>query len=445
MSAHALWLSWEDQRLLPSDAFSRHVWALHATSKDVSPGAPVLREQVDREDVASSHSQAKRRRAESENAAGAHDSQRPAAAAEDPLDSSIELNARGEEAQRELEGMGTEGSELEKFIRLRSYVLHMQEGASLLQWKENGLELCWFWLDKDCLSLNWEVDETSNTPRLQSDDSDAEDGAGVPGRRHKEGGSLLLERIVDIVPLGAGADQLTDSPTDSSFSVQLQDTRLDIVAPTSLDFQVWYFGLAFATRLRLNALQESDADYNVTDPQPSEDDEASPSQAGAGSRTCAHTPTPVPPRAYVHTRLSSGAADTEDDPDAFHHAQGSRRGGGGGDEKWKRWKAKDKEQRGLIERLQRENQTLKEVRRNKDQAIQRLLHDLHLAEARAAQDAAFILEAKTPATSMESDKNWQHREQYRTNARNRKLLEILQVKKESIEQLWALLRQCLAE
>jgi hypothetical protein len=437
-----------DQRL-QSDAFSRspqHAWALHDTSNGVSPGAPVLREQVDREDVVDphEHSHAKRRRAESENAVGEQDSQRTAAAAEDPLDSSIDLTARGEEAQRELEGMGTEGSELDKFIRLRSYVLHMQEGASLLLWKEDGLELCWFWLDKDCLSLNWEVDENSITPRLQSDDSDAEDGAGVLGRRHKEGGSLLLERIVDIVPLGAGADQLTDSPTDSSFSVQLQDTRLDIVAPTSLDFQVWYFGLAFATRLRLNALQESDADYSVTDPQPSEDDEASPSQTGA-ARPCAHTPTPVSPRAYVNTRLSSGAADTEDDPDTFHHAQGSQRAGGGGDEKWKRWKAKDKEQRRLIERLLRENQTLKEVRRNKDQAIQRLLHDLHLAEARAAQDAAFILEAKTPATSMESDKNWQHREQYRTNARNRKLLEILQVKKESIEQLWALLRQCLAE
>jgi hypothetical protein len=113
------------------------------------------------------------------------------------------------------------GSEVDNFARLRSYIQHMQEGASLLVWKENGLQLCWFWLDKECLALNWDVDE--------EDTEDADSAAG---------GSILLERIVDIVPLGAGADQLTNAPTDSSFSVQLEDWRLDIVAPTSGDFQV---------------------------------------------------------------------------------------------------------------------------------------------------------------------------------------------------------------
>ena len=192
------------------------------------PGVPVLREQVGREDMQDSPS---------ERAAGAHDSQRPQGGA-DPLDTSGELSARGEEAQRQLEGMGAEGSELDKFIRLRSYVLHMQEGASLLLWKEDGLELCWFRLDKECLSLNWEVDETSTTPRPLADDSDADEDPAARDAQGKGGGSLLLERIVDIVPLGAGADQLTNSPTDSSFTVLLQDSRLDIVAPTSLDFQV---------------------------------------------------------------------------------------------------------------------------------------------------------------------------------------------------------------
>jgi hypothetical protein len=52
--------------------------------------------------------------------------------------------------------------------------------------------------------------------------------------------------------------QLSDRPTDSSFSILVENQRLDIVAPTSSDFQVWYFGLAFATRLRMNALAEGD-------------------------------------------------------------------------------------------------------------------------------------------------------------------------------------------
>jgi hypothetical protein len=146
------------------------------------------------------------------------------------LDASGDLTASAHEARRDLESMD---SELDNFIRLRSYILHMQEGASLLLWKENGLQLCWFWLDKDCLSLNWDVDESPAD--LGAEDSEESGGGGGGGGG---GGSLLLERIVDIVPLGAGADQLTDAPTDSSFTVQLRDSRLDIVAPTSLDFQV---------------------------------------------------------------------------------------------------------------------------------------------------------------------------------------------------------------
>ena len=144
------------------------------------------------------------------------------------LDASGDLTASAHEARRDLESMD---SELDNFIRLRSYILHMQEGASLLLWKEDGLQLCWFWLDKDCLSLNWDVDESPAD--LGAEESEESGGGGG-------GGSLLLERIVDIVPLGAGADQLTDAPTDSSFTVQLQDSRLDIVAPTSLDFQVCF-------------------------------------------------------------------------------------------------------------------------------------------------------------------------------------------------------------
>ena len=158
-----------------------------------------------------------------------------AATAAEFTDHSSDLSACAEEAQRRLEGMG---SELDQFIRLRSYILHMQEGASLLLWKEDGLQLCWFWLDKDCHSLNWDVDETASATCIG--DAELEDRAAGEGwgGRGAEGGSLLLDRIVDIVPLGAGADQLTDSPTDSSFSVQLENSRLDIVAPTSLDFQV---------------------------------------------------------------------------------------------------------------------------------------------------------------------------------------------------------------
>uniref|UniRef100_A0A7S4HBH2 PH domain-containing protein n=1 Tax=Guillardia theta TaxID=55529 RepID=A0A7S4HBH2_GUITH len=158
--------------------------------------------------------------------------------------SDSESNADGSEYSRsvdnQIQDLEEVGSELDNFIRLRSYILHMQEGASLLLWREDGLQLCWFWLDKECKSLNWDFDEQDL-------------GGGVEGMT---GDSLLLERIIDIVPLGAGPDQLTDNPTDSSFTIIHDGGKLDIVAPTSLDFQVWYFGLAFATRLRMNAVED---------------------------------------------------------------------------------------------------------------------------------------------------------------------------------------------
>ena len=234
-------------------------------------------------------------------------------------------------------------SEPENLVRLRSYILDMQEGASLLLWKEDGLQVCWFWLDKDGLSLHWDVDEEADS---------GNDGAG---------GSLLLERIVDIVPLGACADQLSDSPTDSSFSVQLQDHRLDIVAPTSLDFQVWYFGLAFATRLRLSALEEASACSDTQTAERTGAEEQTSSEAEHGKRNVA----------AAQTGDDGSEALAEDD-------QGS------GVRRRRAAEAQRPEeivetQRRVIHKLQQDNQMLHEARRIKDQAIERLLHDLQVA------------------------------------------------------------------
>jgi hypothetical protein len=297
------------------------------------------------------------------------------------LDVSSEMNAAAEEAQRKLTEH-TVTSELDNFIRLRSYIMHMQQGASLLLWKEDGLQLCWFWLDKDCLSLNWDVDETESG-----------EGGGAA-----QGASLLLERIVDIVPLGAGADQLTDSPTDSSFSIQLEGSRLDIVAPTSLDFQVWYFGLAFATRLRLNALQG----MQETGSESNSGDTASRNAAGVthAQRRASEQESESESERDRDSEAASVAAGNDENgaggrmggsqksPQRFHSA-GRRRevggggaggarseGGGGGGSNIEE---KVDEQRRMIEKLQRENHHLKEVRRSKDQAIERLLHDLQVS------------------------------------------------------------------
>lgn len=115
-----------------------------------------------------------------------------------------------------------------------------------------------------------------------------------------EGGSLALENIDDIVPLGAGPDQvprgstprrrsgftcndnvggqsrrvltiyfpllqLSDSPTDASFSVLVGDERLDIVAPTSFDFQVRGLGSrALVSLLRCTMPPTTLLDTDVT-------------------------------------------------------------------------------------------------------------------------------------------------------------------------------------
>ncbi|EKX51530.1 hypothetical protein GUITHDRAFT_134442 [Guillardia theta CCMP2712] len=272
--------------------------------------------------------------------------------------SDSESNADGSEYSRsvdnQIQDLEEVGSELDNFIRLRSYILHMQEGASLLLWREDGLQLCWFWLDKECKSLNWDFDEQDL-------------GGGVEGMT---GDSLLLERIIDIVPLGAGPDQLTDNPTDSSFTIihdggradEYQDTgndfqwsgKLDIVAPTSLDFQVWYFGLAFATRLRMNAVEDVQGEIprgmNETEWLVNEDHEI-------------HSPSRMK-RSSVQF-LDTEADKNHDSPEVENLM------------------TKMEEQRRLIEQLQRENQALKEVRRNKDEAISRLLKDLQAAENRS--------------------------------------------------------------
>ena len=53
-------------------------------------------------------------------------------------------------------------------------------------------QLCWFWLDETCSTLYWDLDE-SGMGRESSEG---------------EGGSLALENIDDIIPLGAGPDQV---------------------------------------------------------------------------------------------------------------------------------------------------------------------------------------------------------------------------------------------
>uniref|UniRef100_A0A7S4M161 PH domain-containing protein n=1 Tax=Guillardia theta TaxID=55529 RepID=A0A7S4M161_GUITH len=310
--------------------------------------------------------------------------------------SDSESNADGSEYSRsvdnQIQDLEEVGSELDNFIRLRSYILHMQEGASLLLWREDGLQLCWFWLDKECKSLNWDFDEQDL-------------GGGVEGMT---GDSLLLERIIDIVPLGAGPDQLTDNPTDSSFTIIHDGGKLDIVAPTSLDFQVWYFGLAFATRLRMNAVEDVQDSSRDERDRMNEDHEI-------------HSPSRMK-RSSVQF-LDTEADKNHDSPEVENLM------------------TKMEEQRRLIEQLQRENQALKEVRRNKDEAISRLLKDLQAAENRSWEN---MQEGKTPATSQESDSHWHHREIYRVRQRNSKLQQILQVKQKTVREMWFLLKEMTA-
>jgi len=92
------------------------------------------------------------------------------------------------------------------------------------------------------------------------------------------------------------------------------------------------------------------------------------------------------------------------------------------------------EQRRLIEQLQSDNSALREVKRSKDEAISRLLNEL-----RASEEARGEAEAKTNATSLESERNWHQRELYVQRGRNRKLQDMVEAKDVCIAELLELL------
>jgi len=304
-----------------------------------------------------------------------------------------------EAARADVDGMAPIGGELDNFIRLRSYILYMQEGASLLLWREDGLQLCWFWIDRNCSSLHWEIDEQ------------ADEEGGVTCEAG--GGSILLADITDIVPLGAGPDQLSDSPTDSSFSVVLGGARLDIVAPTSLDFQVWYFGLAFATRLRLNAMASGVAEGAALSESSTDREESEGESDGGWAGDV---------RALLRRGAASGGA-TLDAEESRAVLEGM-----------------DAQARALAA-LQKENARLRDERRSKDEAISRLLADLQEAQGARGdgEEGGARREAKTG--SEESDRNWQVREVFRARQRARQLDEIARVKNASLQLLTLLLAE----
>jgi hypothetical protein len=92
------------------------------------------------------------------------------------------------------------------------------------------------------------------------------------------------------------------------------------------------------------------------------------------------------------------------------------------------------EQRRVIEQLQSDNSSLREVKRSKDEAISRLLNEL-----RASEEARGEAEAKTNATSLESERNWHQRELFVQRGRNRKLQDMVEAKDACIAELLELL------
>jgi len=343
--------------------------------------------------------------------------------------------------------------------QLDACVQLMQRGSLLLVFHTQGVRMAFFNVSADGNSLHWDYVEEN------------EEGDVVPvdaTRTHV----LLLRTVVDVSPNNSLASLSSNDVFALRITVQ-DGGELNIIAPSKTDFAVWFYGLAFLQRL----MNSSDEPLDQEAQEGGDDDTQSngPSSSAASSedvRRLIHQTRDLkqsqeedsdgylegndgavePPRfdseasseQYQQDDRDNYENDAQDEEDDGNHP--SVRSGCSSHEQStgidlataRRMLEQNQAQHQLIQSLMSENQQLQEMKRQKDQAIQRLLGDIK--ELRSEGAASEAMHA-----SGESDVNQLRREVTVLKRHRQMLLSIIDVKDKCLADLWTMLCDVLTE
>eukprot|EP00743_Colponemidia_sp_Colp-15_P009285 GILK01010146.1.p1 GENE.GILK01010146.1~~GILK01010146.1.p1 ORF type:complete len:309 (-),score=47.01 GILK01010146.1:28-954(-) len=301
-----------------------------------------------------------------------------------------------------------EDQALQRFLQIRDFVSLMHEGASLLKWELDSLQMRWFWVNSNNTFLLFKME----------DDTDGEEVTRV-----------FIEDIVEILPGQRLGHDTTSVREDRSFCMILRDRQvIEIVCPSAYDYEVWFQGLHFLAGLPLPAGNAPLSPRNgspVSDTNRYRHGHSCRSQSFGSRSSFQSRPAPS-----TLVRITSSSSE---------HLPGSQ----------------VKSQRGT--RLSKPTpmrcngsckaEELNRVIREQRQALHRLEQEkqdlIALLQKCRAECGEGRVHRKTWHTSLESDLHLRERENPYLKERLAKYKEILTVKEATVQRLLRVLHQCL--
>eukprot|EP00002_Diphylleia_rotans_P041055 TRINITY_DN9893_c0_g1_i1.p1 TRINITY_DN9893_c0_g1~~TRINITY_DN9893_c0_g1_i1.p1 ORF type:complete len:268 (+),score=37.89 TRINITY_DN9893_c0_g1_i1:48-851(+) len=262
-------------------------------------------------------------------------------------------------------------STFRQFLQLRSCVQEMKRGGPLFVEEETGIHMYWFVVSDDLLSLYWSDPQTMQAT-----------------------GSLDLRKVREII---GGHDQrsISRKGPSAAWIMRTDDSEIYVIAPNWNAFSVWYKGLICLTGL------PNEPQSHISDQYSSKTHGVRGSQLGCDTKyrqkTWKYLSVENEPNRYLSR--SSTSTNTNISKESYRNELLGR---------FERLKLQIINQEHHIQRLGDQNMALEDLRRQKDQVIQRLLKDLQ--EATPGHHRV-----KTPGyySSKESDFNYRARKSSR--------------------------------
>jgi hypothetical protein len=304
-----------------------------------------------------------------------------------------------------------------------------------------GVRMAFFNVSADGNSLHWDYVEEN------------EEGDVVPvdaTRTHV----LHLRTVVDVSPNNSLASLSSNDVFALRITVQ-DGGELNIIAPSKTDFAVWFYGLAFLQRLMSSSdgAEDGGDDDNQSNDRTSSvassedvrrligqvrDQKISQEEDSDGYLEGTDGAVEPPPfdseGSSQQYQQDSYDNDEQDEDDAEPSSQSS----GIDMATARRLLEQNHAQQQLIQSLMSENQQLQEMKRQKDQAIQRLLGDIKELRSEGAVSEGIH-------ASGESDVNQLRREVTVLKRHRQMLLSIIDVKDKCLADLWTMLCDVLSE
>lgn len=333
--------------------------------------------------------------------------------------------------------------------QLDACVQLMQRGSLLLVFHTQGVRMAFFNVSADGNALHWDYVEENDEGDVVPVDST---------RTHV----LPLRTVVDVSPNNSLASLSSNDVFALRITVQ-DGGELNIIAPSKTDFAVWFYGLAFLQRL-MNSSDEADDGEGQQDGDDDTQSSNDPSSA-ASSEDVRRLISQVQKQNLAQEEDSDGYLEGNDgavEPPRFdseasseQHQRDERdsyenddqddddvgpstRSSGIDIATARHLLDQNNAQQELIHRLMSENQQLQEMKRQKDQAIQRLLGDIKELRSEGAVGEAMH-------ASGESDVNQLRREVTVLKRHRQMLLSIIDVKDKCLADLWTMLCDVLSE